>query len=76
MSRLSFALEKLVPSLDVGYTSGLSLRGLLQLLWMMTKLKPSLKISHLRALSLNQPMPFLSTDIFGFCVHSSVFVPM
>lgn len=50
MTRLSYAIEKLVPALDAGYTSGLTQRGLLQLLWIITKLKPSLKISHLRAL--------------------------
>ena len=51
MCRLSYALEKLVPALEAGYTSCLTQRGLLQLLWLFTKLKPSIRITHLRAKS-------------------------
>eukprot|EP00435_Cladocopium_sp_Y103_P039525 s3256_g10.t1 len=45
-SRLSYLLEKLVPVLEAGYTSCLTQRGLLQLLRLFTKLKPSRVASY------------------------------
>ena len=46
-SRLCWILEKLDPEMDAGPTSLLSPKGLVQLLWLYTKLWPSTPISKL-----------------------------
>lgn len=48
--RLTVALERLNGELDAGFVSELSQKGLLILLWMLTRLRPSTKVTHLRAL--------------------------
>lgn len=46
--RLSEALEYIHPSLDAAMTAQLTPHGLLALLWVMTKMTPTIKISDLR----------------------------
>ena len=45
--RLTNAISILEPSLDAGYLSELTQKGLLQILWLMTRLKPTIRIAHL-----------------------------
>ena len=51
--RLTLALREMIPSLDAGYLSELTQKGLLQMLWLLTRLKPSVRISHLSFLVVN-----------------------
>lgn len=50
-NRLSDVMEKMVASMDSTYTAELTRNGLLCLLWVMTRVKPGVKISDLRSLS-------------------------
>lgn len=49
-ARLSQAIEFLVPALDSTMTADLSSDGLLMILWLLTRIKPSVVISSLRFL--------------------------
>ena len=49
--RLTAALGKLHKEFEAGYLNELSQRGLLILLWLLTRLRPSARISHLSAWS-------------------------
>ena len=49
-NRLSDCLERMHGQLDATYTAELSRNGLLVLLWVFTRIKPSIKISDLRYL--------------------------
>lgn len=49
--RMTSALEKLDKELDAGYLAELSIKGLLILLWVYTRLRPATKIAHLRILA-------------------------
>lgn len=49
-NRLSDVMEKMVATMDSTYTAELSRNGLLCLLWIMTRVKPGVKISDLRSL--------------------------
>ena len=50
-SRLSAALEKLDSEIDAGFVASLSMKGLLILLWMFTRIRPATKVTHLRCLA-------------------------
>ena len=51
-TRLAAALEKLDPEIDAGFVASLSMRGLLILLWMFTRIRPATKVCHLRFLAI------------------------
>ena len=51
-TRIAAALEKLDPEIDAGFVASLSMRGLLILLWMFTRIRPATKVCHLRFLAI------------------------
>ena len=55
-TRLAFAIEKLVREMEAGYICELSQRGLLMLLWIFTRLKPTVRMVHLRCLDCTLPV--------------------
>lgn len=64
--RLTCALEKLNHEMDAGFVSEMSQKGLLILLWLFTRLRPSTKITHLRPLLSNQNVLVLICWVFSF----------
>ena len=48
--RLASLVTHIYPEFDSGYTSDLSQAGILQLLWLLTRIKPAVKMSELRGL--------------------------
>ena len=63
--RLTCALEKLNQEMDAGFVSEMSQKGLLILLWLFTRLRPSTKIAHLRPLLSNHKFLALICMVFS-----------